>query len=405
MQVDTLIFGGGAAGLWLLDELLRRGESAVLLEAGQLGRGQTIASQGIIHGGLKYTLQGLLTRSATGIRDMPGVWRDCLAGSRQPDLHATRLRSDCCYLWRTDSVRSRLGMIGARIGLRVSPNELPIEQRPEVLRGCPGVVARLDEQVISPSDFLADLSDRNRDFILQIEANDGLSFDCDAPGQIRAVTLSNPTGGDRLQIQPSQLVFTAGGGNAELRRQVGLNTEVMQKRPLHMVMLRGPLPLLNGHCIDGARTRVTITSDTDLTGRTIWQVGGQIAEDGVAMEPEELTAFAAVELRAVLPGVDLNDVEYATYRVDRAEGSTRNGRRPEQAQILTAGNTITAWPTKLALVPQLVDAVSSLLVTAKFARPVLPAEWPRPRVAVPPWETCSNWWRFDAQTNEAQRAA
>ena len=70
MQVDTLIFGGGAAGLWLLDELTRQGSSAVLLEAAKLGQGQTIASQGIIHGGLKYTLQGLLTPSAAAIRDM-----------------------------------------------------------------------------------------------------------------------------------------------------------------------------------------------------------------------------------------------------------------------------------------------------------------------------------------------
>src|ERR1700733_7712281 len=85
MQLDVLIFGGGAAGLWLLDELRRRGARVLLLEADRLGAGQTIASQGIIHGGLKYTLQGGLTPSAMQIREMPGVWRDCLAGRRLPD--------------------------------------------------------------------------------------------------------------------------------------------------------------------------------------------------------------------------------------------------------------------------------------------------------------------------------
>ena len=179
----------------------------------------------------------------------------------------------------------------------------------------------------------------------------------------------------------------------------------MQKRPLHMVMLRGTLPELNGHCVDGARTRVTVTSDVDSAGRTIWQVGGQIAEDGILMEPQELIERAAAELRAVLPGVDLSDVEFGTYRIDRAEGSTRNGGRPEQVQILTDGNTITAWPTKLALVPQLVDAVTSLLVPSENNRPALPVEWPRPSVAAPPWETCSYWHRFDAQTDETHRAA
>ena len=83
VQLDVVIFGGGGAGLWLLDELVRQGFSALLMEAHGLGSGQTVASQGIIHGGLKYTLSGLLTPSASAIRDMPGVWRACLAGERE----------------------------------------------------------------------------------------------------------------------------------------------------------------------------------------------------------------------------------------------------------------------------------------------------------------------------------
>jgi glycerol-3-phosphate dehydrogenase len=31
MQLDLIIFGGGVSGLWLLDESLRRGYSALLL--------------------------------------------------------------------------------------------------------------------------------------------------------------------------------------------------------------------------------------------------------------------------------------------------------------------------------------------------------------------------------------
>ena len=55
---DVVIFGGGVAGLWLLDELVRRGRDALLLESSRLGTGQSIAAQGIIHGGLKYSLAG-----------------------------------------------------------------------------------------------------------------------------------------------------------------------------------------------------------------------------------------------------------------------------------------------------------------------------------------------------------
>src|SRR5689334_7537771 len=124
MELDVLICGGGAAGLWLLDQLARRGDRVLLLEAGRLGQGQTVASQGIIHGGLKYTLQGLLTPAAREIRDMPDIWRQCLAGSRAPDLRGTTVRSAACHLWQSDSLRSKLGMIGARVGLNVAPHDL-----------------------------------------------------------------------------------------------------------------------------------------------------------------------------------------------------------------------------------------------------------------------------------------
>ena len=122
VDMDVVIFGGGAAGLWLLDELTRRGQCAVLLEANALGTGQSVAAQGIIHGGLKYTLQGMLTKSATSIREMPALWRECLDGQREPNLSDVRRRSNECYLWRTDSLSSRLGMLGAQFGLRIAPH-------------------------------------------------------------------------------------------------------------------------------------------------------------------------------------------------------------------------------------------------------------------------------------------
>ena len=139
LPCDVAIFGGGAAGLWTLDVLVARGLSTVLLESDRLGGGQTVCAQGIIHGGMKYTLNGILSGSAAALRGMPDHWRACLAGRREPHLTATRVRADHCYLWRTGSARSRLGMIGARIGLRSKPQPVPAGQRPEPLASCPGV--------------------------------------------------------------------------------------------------------------------------------------------------------------------------------------------------------------------------------------------------------------------------
>lgn len=401
MDVDVLIFGGGAAGLWLLDELSRRGDRVLLLEAGCLGQGQTVASQGIIHGGLKYTLQGLLTPAAREIRDMPEIWRQCLAGERTPDLRKTRLRADSCHLWRSESLRSRLGMLGARIGLHIAPTELASGDRPALFAGCPGTVARLDEQVISPASFIADLAGQHRERLLRIDAD---KVRCIAPeaGVIEQVVLSHPETGKSLDLHPRNVVLTAGAGNAALRRLCGLPTEEMQTRPLHMVLVRGELPVLNGHCVDGARTRVTITSDRDSTGRTVWQVGGQLAEEGVAFDERALVSRAAAELAVVLPDVDFANCEWATYRVDRAEFAIPRGGRPDTASVLCDGNIITAWPTKLALIPQLARMVAEFLPKPRLAsigdsafdlKEI--ADWPRPEVALPPWELPRTWQRLD----------
>jgi glycerol-3-phosphate dehydrogenase len=400
MELDVLIFGGGAAGLWLLDRLSRRGDRVLLLEAGQLGQGQTVASQGIIHGGLKYTLQGALTSAAREIREMPETWRECLAGRRTPDLRNTRLRSPVCYLWRSGSLRSRLGMMGARVGLHVAPVELTAGERPAVFANCPGPIARLDEQVIDPTSLIADLACQNRQQILQIDSA-SVTFGISRSGNVTSVTVGHPQSGQSRELSPRHVVLAAGAGNADLRRRCGLPGEQMQKRPLHMVLVRGKLPIVHGHCVDGARTRVTITSDSDTSGHTVWQVGGQIAEEGVAIDGARLIRRAYDELVTVLPGVDLSGCEWSTCRIDRAERAMPRGGRPDTATVLAEGNVITAWPTKLALVPQLTRMIEASLPEASGFNAVDCAidrgsfdGWPRPVVAQPPWETATDWQRL-----------
>lgn len=409
MRLDTVIFGGGAAGLWLLDRLSRDGHHVVLLEANELGAGQTVASQGIIHGGLKYTLSGLLSRAAISIREMPLLWRDALLGRISPNLTRTRLRSDCCYLWQTDSLSSRVGMLGARIGLQVKSETIEAEERPAALASVFGTVARLPEQVICPASFVADLADQYRDRILKIDIASGLKFRLGSPGEVESLRLTSPDGGSVLELRPSQVVFTAGAGNARLREMVGLSADVMQRRPLQMVLARGNLPELHGHCVDGARTRVTITSDIDGDGQTIYQIGGQLAEDGVKLEPLALVDLARAELTSVLPGLDLSRVEWSTYRVDRAEGATGSGTRPDSIQVLCAGNVTTGWPTKLVLAPILAQEIASRASSPYISQAFDPsplADWPRPAVAVLPWDDPDRvWWSLPEPQSAAVRRA
>ncbi|MCH7572679.1 MAG: FAD-dependent oxidoreductase [Planctomycetes bacterium] len=399
MGLEVVIFGGGGAGLWLLDALVRDGYDVLLLESDALGSGQTIASQGIIHGGLKYTLTGMFTKSARAIREMPLIWRRSLAGEHPPDLSNTKLRSEFCYLWQTGSLSSRVAMFGARAGLRVRPRSLSRQQRPPILTDCPGTVARLDEQVIEPMSLLSDLADQHRDRILKIDAVSGLEFDSAKSGVSGGVIrLINPDTGEPLELKPRDVILTAGEGNAQLRRSMGLSSSEMQTRPLHMVMCRGSLPLLNGHCVDGRSTRLTITSTTDYAERTVWQIGGRIAERGVSMEPAELIAHAAAELRDVIPGFNVPGAEWSTYRVNRAEQASAGGHRPADVHVKREGRTITAWPTKLALVPRMASLIQDLLEAPSSAgsidRATL-AGWPRPGIALPPWERQDTWFNAD----------
>ncbi len=379
-QCDAVIFGGGVAGLWLLDELTRRGYAAVLFETVALGAGQTTAAQGILHSGLKYTLDGLFNASAEGVRDWPSVWRQCLRGTAAPRLDDVSVLAEHCYLWRTSDARSLLGIVGARIGLRVRPEAVPDAERPAALRKCPGGVFRLAEQVIDPGSMLQVFRDRHRARIVLVDEH-AIAFSQD-PGP--GVVVRGP--GEPWRLAPRAIILAAGAGNAALRSKLGLDAEAMQRRPLHMAMARGRLPMLFGHCVDGARTRVTITSAAIDDGAVVWQLGGQIAEDGVGMESDALIHRAAQEVAAVLPGCDLGEAEWSSYRVDRAEAAA-GGKRPSDAVVRRDGAVITVWPTKLVLAPRAAELVLETLgPPTGLQATAVPDAWPRPPVAARPWE-------------------
>ena len=163
-----------------------------------------------------------------------------------------------------------------------------------------------------------------------------------------------------------------------------------------MVVAKGDLPVLNGHCIDRGRTRVTITSTQDFRQQRVWQLGGHIAEYGVQLESQQLIKHAIAELSQVLPAFKPSGTEWSTYRVDRAEARFR-GHRPSDACVDRRGNVITAWPTKMVLAPRLAQKVAHLMDDAELLTNSnsigIPSrdQWPRPDIAMPPWETPLKW--------------
>jgi hypothetical protein len=112
------------------------------------------------------------------------------------------------------------------------------------------------------------------------------------------------------------------------------------------------------------------------------------------METDELAAHARNELQQAIPGLDLDAVQWASYRVDRAEIRTPGGRRPDHEFAALEGNVITAWPTKLVLVPALARRILEMIgphCPHSDASAADWADWPRPAVAPGPWETIKKW--------------
>jgi hypothetical protein len=58
----------------------------LLIESEALGAGQTICSQGIIHGGAKYACRARSAEAAKLVAEMPALWRRCLSGEGDIDL-------------------------------------------------------------------------------------------------------------------------------------------------------------------------------------------------------------------------------------------------------------------------------------------------------------------------------
>lgn len=385
-DVDVAILGGGIAGLWLLARLRKAGYSVLLLENAGLGAGQTLASQGIIHGGLKYALDLKLNADSAALADMPARWRACLDGSGEIDLRAAKLAAANHLFWARKTLASRIaGFFGSKL-LRGRVDALKPDRWPAVLQDPEHVAAvyALDECVLDVPSLLAALGNLHGYAIKAVDGDvtvtpqeAGVALSCsDAYGRVRHFTAGT-------------LVSTAGAGNEAIIAQLGLPAKSAQRRPLQMLLVdRAPGPLW-AHCFDASdKPRVTITTHYRSDGTPVWYVGGLIAEQGATQSEAVLIENGRGELAALLPGLDFSRCRFAGFRVDRAEGATDDGRKPEGPVLHPHGRVLLAWPTKLALAPQLADSVLAELPPATGLVSDY-NDWSAPDVALPPWETVS----------------
>ena len=360
---DVVIFGGGVAGLWLLNRLRQQGYQAILLESQQLGAGQTRFAQGIIHGGTKYALTGKLTASAEAVGRMPAIWRACLEGQGEIDLRGVNVISPHQYMWSTTSLTSRLsGFFASRV-MKSRTLALSKSERPHLFqhKDFRGQVYQLDEPVLDTSTLIRALAEPQRSAISHCDFAT-LNFE----KKNEAIELNWQDNGQQFGVIAKQLVLCAGEGNEDLLSKLGKNEPRMQRRPLNMLMLRGMAEPLFAHCLgSGTVPRITITSHLDEKG-WVWYLGGQLAEEGVQRSDQEQIKVAKQEMQTLLPWLDYSHCEWATLRVNRAEPLQPGVKRPDSAFVQHQKNITTVWPTKLALSPLAADMVLDAFAQAGF---------------------------------------
>ncbi|MFT6300429.1 MAG: hypothetical protein ACJA2R_000434 [Saprospiraceae bacterium] len=392
MTCDVAIIGGGVAGLWLLNRLVNKGYNAILFEKNALGSDQTVASQGMIHGGMKYTLGGTLTGASEAIAEMPLHWQKCMAGDGDVNLKGATKLSNHFYMWSSKSVLSKMTTFLASKAARGRINKVPKDNLPSIFQHSQfkGSVYRLLDIVLDVPSVVRALANNCSTRIFKIDW-EHTRWKKDSKGKASLIFSYN---NQEYSLNAGQFVLTAGEGNESILEKIGEKYPRMQRRPLHMLMVKHTYPhSFYGHCLGAEKTpKLTISSHPCGDESQVWYLGGSLAEKSVGLPEEIVVENAKKELAKLMPWVSLTNPKWATLAIDRAEPKQLNFSRPDKAFASTTkkhSNVIAAWPTKLTLCPNLADEVITLLGERKIKNTDTPI--PKlfflspPKIAETPW--------------------
>lgn len=342
-KIDIAIFGAGIAGLWAFHRFKRMGYDVLLLERNTIGGGQTIASQGIIHSGLKYAFAGKINKLAESISAMPDLWRAALLGKGDVDLSAARYNSESQYLLIPKGFMGGLVTLVTKQVLGNNVHEVARGDWPQEIKdsGFKGTVVFMDEPVLDIASVISALAEPYKDSIRNIDSDD-------SPADFLA----------QHNIDAKHIICTAAGSNEVWAKAAEHDTKLAtQHRPLLMGMLKpAPYPLY-AHLVGSSDKPVaTITSHKAEDGQWVWYLGGGVAERAKDADAQEVIDAARKGFAKYLPNVDLSDVEWATLPIDRVEGKSEiDGWMPDTPTIHSIGNVHYCWPTKLTFAPLLAD--------------------------------------------------
>lgn len=345
---DIVICGGGCAGLWLLNLLKSAGYSVLLVEPNAVGGTQTIASQGMIHGGQRYMLGKESSTHAESVSSLPSRWELCLCGQGEIDLRTVNILSSTQVMWPAGNGLSYFAVNTASYLIKAKTRKLSGQEVPKALSGFNVPIFELPEKVLDIASLIKVLSAPHNDSI-HIGSVDSLSRD-------GSLVIS----GHKVNAQT--IICAAGLGNEKFLSLLQPNKKTSQRRPLRQLMVKTmPFPLYGHGITTSYKPRVTVTSHPLSSGGYVWYLGGAIADDTLKLDDHAAISYALQEMKEIFPDFDWSDKEWSSWCGYRAEAYDKNGRLPDGPVIQEYDNVVVAWPTKLTLVPLLGDKVLSLL--------------------------------------------
>ena len=138
------------------------------------------------------------------------------------------------------------------------------------------------------------------------------------------------------------------------------------------------LPQLYVHCIGDSFSltpKMTVTSHQDVTGNTVWYLGGEIAESGVGKSETEQITAAKYAISKEFPWLDCSSAEWRCFTINRAEANINDNHRPDDAYFFRDKNILVAWPTKLTLTPTLAEQILQNLKASRISPSTEAADW------------------------------
>ena len=157
----------------------------------------------------------------------------------------------------------------------------------------------------------------------------------------------------------------------------------MKKYSLLLTALLGGLLSLNTVTVFALELQ---GGTVDPDGKTVWYLGGKIAEDGVALDSDTQCQHARAELKSLFPWIDTSNWQFDSFLIDRAEAAQPKGKRPDNATTFNQNNISLAWPTKLAFAPCIANEIEKTLATIQPRAATDKIDWPTPEFAKPPWD-------------------